>query len=253
MLVVLRAGDAVPSVAERRGEFFRWIREGVADAWARQWSEVDLRDMGTPLPHPQQATAYIITGSAHSVTEKAAWMLRAQAWLREATALGAPILGICFGHQLLAEALGGRVVKNPRGRQIGTVRVTLEDGAERDIVFSGLPREIHANATHVDVVVERPPSAEILASTPLDPHAAFRVRRAYGVQFHPEIDGDLMRGYLVARREAITSEGLPFDDLLASVKDAPHATTLMRSFVRWAQQPPLAADESTERSLGNGT
>ena len=232
MLVVLRAGDAVPSVAERRGEFFRWIKEGVGGAWARPWSEVDLRDMKTELPEPRSAAAYIITGSASSVTEKAVWMLRAQTWLREAVALDVPVLGICFGHQLLAEALGGHVVKNPRGRQIGTVKVTLGDAAKHDAMFAGLPREMHANATHVDVVAERPKDAEMLASTPLDPHAAFRVRRAYGVQFHPEIDGELMRGYLHARKEVIVAEGLPHHEMIQTVQDAPHAINLMKTFAK---------------------
>ncbi len=232
MLIVLRAGDAIPSVALRRGEFFRWIKEAIGEAWKGQWTEVDLRDPGVALPDPGAAAGYIVTGSSASVTEQAAWMLRAQGWLREATALDKPILGICFGHQLLAEALGGRVVKNPRGREIGTVKVTLDDGAERDAIFSELPRAFHANATHVDTVAELPKHAERLATTALDQNAAFRVRRAYGVQFHPEIDGDLMRGYLHARRDAIVEEGLPHADMVSSAIDAPHAITLMQTFAK---------------------
>lgn len=231
MLVVLRAGDAIPSVAAHRGEFFRWIKEGVGEAWSGPWSEVDLRDERVSLPEVRSATAFIVTGSASSVTERATWMLRAQAWLRDAAHADVPILGICFGHQLLAEALGGHVTKNPRGRQIGTVKITLTPAAKHDHVFS---REGHmlANATHVDSVSELPKGAEHLASSPLDPHAAFRFRRAWGVQFHPEIDGELMRGYLHARREIILSEGLPHDDLVSGATDAPDAVALMKSFAR---------------------
>ena len=232
MLIVLRAGDAIPSVALKRGEFARWIQEAVGDAWDGRWSEIDLRDMSVELPDPMSAAGFIVTGSASSVTERAPWMLRAEAWLREATALDRPILGICFGHQLLASALGGSVVRNPRGREIGTVKVILHDGAERDILFGQLPSAFHANATHVDTVVDLPKNAERLATTSLDTNAAFRVRRAYGVQFHPEIDGDVMRGYLHARKEMIVAEGLPHDDMLETVQDAPHAIDLMKWFVK---------------------
>jgi GMP synthase (glutamine-hydrolysing) len=234
MLVVLRAGDAIPSVAERHGEFFHWIRAGVGDSWPKAWDEVDLRAPHAVLPNPRAAAGFVITGSASSVTERAPWMLRAEAWLREAASLDVPLLGICFGHQLLAQALGGHVTKNPRGRQIGTVKVTLAEAATRDALFAGMPREMHANTTHVDVVAEHPKNAEILATTPLDPHAAFRVRRAYGVQFHPEIDREVMRGYLTARRGIIEEEGLPWSDMYERVADAPHALAVMRAFARSA-------------------
>lgn len=237
MMFVLRAGDAVPTVASRRGEFFRWIREGVGEVWPRGWTEIDLRDASAALPDPSTG-AFVVTGSAASVTERAPWMLRAQKWLHAATLQNAPILGICFGHQMLAESLGGRVVKNPRGREIGTVRVKLEAAAKHDPVFGDVVEkhghEFDANATHVDAVVDLPKGAERLATTSLDDNAAFRVRRAWGVQFHPEIDGDLMRGYLVARREIIVAEGLPHDEMLATARDAPHAIAVMRSFARRA-------------------
>jgi GMP synthase (glutamine-hydrolysing) len=232
VLIVLRTGDAIPSVATKRGEFARWIQDGIGDAWDGRWSEVDVRDMSTKLPDPMAAAGFIVTGSSASVTERAPWMLRAETWLREATALDRPILGICFGHQLLASALGGNVVKNPNGREIGTVKVHLDDGAVRDHLFSELPRAFHANATHVDTVDELPKNAERLATTALDKNAAFRLRRAYGVQFHPEIDGELMRGYLHARKEVIVAEGLPHHEMIKTVQDAPHAINLMKKFAK---------------------
>lgn len=94
---------------------------------------------------------------------------------------------------------------------------------------------MRANATHVDTVAVLPKDAERLATTSLDDNAAFRVRRAWGVQFHPEIDGDLMRGYLVARRDAIIAEGLQHADMLARAEDAPHAVSLMKAFARVAK------------------
>jgi GMP synthase (glutamine-hydrolysing) len=226
-IVVLRCGDAIPSVAERLGEFFGWIKRAAGDVG--DWSEVDVR-----TDVPGSADAFIITGSASSVTERAPWMLRTEEFLRGASAANVPILGICFGHQLLGQALGGRVEKNPKGREIGTVRLSLEDEAQRDPIFGELPQALHINMTHVDTVRVLPESARILARTSLEPSAAFRIdgRRTWGVQFHPEIDGEAMRGYLEAREHPVRSEGLPFDDIFASATDTPHGPSILQAFLK---------------------
>jgi GMP synthase (glutamine-hydrolysing) len=227
-LCILVAGNTVPALAERRGEFATWIRDGVGDAWAGDWIEVDIRT-DAPLPAVGDVDGFFITGSSSSVTERAPWMLRAEGYIREIDAAGTPLLGICFGHQLIAQALGGDVQKNPRGREIGTVQVNV---TESDPLFGGEPREIDANASHVDSVAKVPERARVLASTSLDPVAAFAVGDAIrAVQFHPEFDGDVMRGYLTARAHLVRGEGLDADAILANAKDAPQALALLRAFV----------------------
>ena len=230
MLLVLRTGDPVPEVVARRGEFLRWFQDGVGDAWDREWHEHDARSEEA-LPEPTRFAGILITGSASSVTERAPWMLRAEGFLRAAVAADVPVLGICFGHQLLAQALGGSVVRNPKGREIGTVELEATLHAETDPLFEGLPAAFSVNASHVDTVDLLPPGSTVLSHTSLERHAAFRVQRAWGVQFHPEFDGDVMREYTVARRKAIEAEGLPWERIHASTQDAPHAVALMRNFV----------------------
>lgn len=229
-ILVLRTGDAIGDLVERRGEFARWIRETVGDDGRHTWSELDVRFQA---PGETTADAVIITGSAASVTERAPWMIRAEAWLRDRVEEGMPVLGICFGHQLLAQALGGRVVKNTAGREIGTVKCMRCD--DDDPLFRGLPRDLTVNATHVDTVHDLPAGARILASTKLERHAAFAVKtHVWGVQFHPEIDGDIMRGYVDARSHVLRSEGIDTDSLRAACIDTPHGVQILRNFVRLA-------------------
>src|SRR5580700_2271134 len=158
-VVVLVTGEPVPEVLARRGDFTRLLREasrgerdapaGAADAWTAR----ELRG-GGPLPGPRDADAFVITGSASSVTERAPWMLRAGRLVRAIVEARVPLLGVCFGHQMIAQALGGRVERNPRGREIGTVRLTR---VADDPIFVGLPRSFDVNATHVDSVTRLPP------------------------------------------------------------------------------------------------
>lgn len=230
-MMILAAGNATPDIAGRRGDYDRWIRETTGDAWTGSWAVHDIRT-AAPLPGPRDADAFVITGSSSSVTERAPWMLRAEALVRCIEQARVPLLGICFGHQMIAQALGGDVKKNPRGRETGTVRVErLLD----DPLFAGLPRSFDVNTTHVDAVAELPPHAEVLATTSLDPVAAFRVGdRVRAVQFHPEFDADVMRGYLRARAARLREEGLDPERLLASVHEGTRGSDVMRAFARQA-------------------
>lgn len=229
-ITILVAGNTVPAVAARRGDFDRWIREQTGDAWAGEWKSVEVRGDGAVLPGPRDADAFVITGSSSSVTERAPWMLRAEGFIREIVSARTPLFGICFGHQMVAQALGGEVTKNPRGREIGTARV---DRIADDPIFAGLPRTFDVQATHVDSVARLPQGARVLATTSLDPYAAFAVGPLVkAVQFHPEFDADVIRGYLTARAEIIRKEGLDPESLLANVHDGTRGRDILRNFAK---------------------
>lgn len=195
--------------------------------------------MGVALPDPRDADCFIMTGSSSSVTERAPWMLRVEDLLRRIIDRQVPFFGICFGHQLLAEALGGKVEKNPLGREIGTIEVRMKSGvsADSDPILTNLPSSFTANATHVDAVVKLPPQARVLAETSLDPNAIYVVgETAKCVQFHPEFDGDAMRGYVEARAHLITAEGLDADQIHRRTVDTPQGADTLRNFLRFVNR-----------------
>ncbi len=227
-ICVIVTGEPMPLTREIRGSFVALIRQATGDEWAGSWQQVDGRG-ADELPDPAQVAGLIITGSASSVTSREPWMLRLEAYLRGAVPEQTPILGLCFGHQLLGQALGGRVTKNPLGREIGTVEV------ERlaDDVLLGSARRFMANATHVDSVVELPRGAVVLARTAQEPFAALRFAEdVYGVQFHPEVDAEVMLHYVNARRQLLVEEGLDADALTKSVRDTPESAAILKRFAR---------------------
>jgi len=232
-LLVVKCGSTLPAVRERRGDYEDWIVAGMGLPPER--ARVLAPPEGAELPDPGAVAAVVLTGSSAMLSAREAWSERTAVWLQEVVAVGTPLLGICYGHQLLAHALGGRVAANPRGREIGTVEVEVRPEARRDALFGELPDRLTMQATHVESVLELPPDARLLAASRGDPHQAFSVgSRAWGVQFHPEFDAEVIRGYLEARSEILRREGLDAEALLAAVRDADHGRALLRRFAALA-------------------
>jgi GMP synthase (glutamine-hydrolysing) len=230
-VLIVKAGTTIPSVAARRKDFESWIITAMGLA-ERQVTVARVRE-GEPLPPARDFAAAVVTGSSAMVTDREPWSERTAEWLVSAIEQGTPVLGICYGHQLLAHALGGRVDNNPLGRQIGTLDVTLHDAAEHDPLFSGFPNTLHLPVSHRQVVTQLPAGAALLARSERDPHHAFAFGdHAWGVQFHPEFDADIVRGYIDARRDLLAAEGLDPDQLLRNATDTEHGTLLLRRFAQ---------------------
>lgn len=161
----------------------------------------DPSPIATETGSIQSFDGVIISGSQSSVyDDHRPWIQELSRWVEGAIADGLPILGVCWGHQLLAQILGGTV----RGGsyELGYVEV---DQHVDDPIWDGLPDPFTVFATHSDHVVELPPDAQLLASNETGVQA-FRHEQVYTVQFHPEYD-------LQTARAMIQSKELPAPDL----------------------------------------
>jgi len=227
--LVLKTGTTLAALRERRGDFEHWIAEGMGVA--HDALDVVSPFEGEALPDAAAPPAVIVTGSPAMVSAREAWSERSAEWLAGVVQRGTPVLGICYGHQLLAHGLGGRVGANPRGREIGTVRVRLLPEAKSDALLGVLDSQIDAQQSHSESVLELPPGARRLAENDHDPHQAYAIgEHVWGVQFHPEFDGDVIRAYLEARAEPLRAEGLDPEAIAAAVTETPTGALLLRRF-----------------------
>jgi GMP synthase (glutamine-hydrolysing) len=144
---------------------------------------VELRLVHGDRPEGYDFDGFVVTGSRSSAYDDDEWIAAAKAWCREAIDRGLPGLGVCFGHQLLADVLGGTV--EPMGEYELGYR-TVERVAD-DPVLEGLGDEFLVFTTHSDTVTELPADAALLLENDYGVHG-FRHGRVVGVQAHPEYD-----------------------------------------------------------------
>jgi GMP synthase-like glutamine amidotransferase len=176
----------------------------------RSWRVVDMEFPASV----HDADGWIITGSRHGVYDPLPFIPPLEAFVRAAHAEGVPLVGICFGHQIVAQALGGRVEKAAQGWQVGP----------QDYDFEG--ERIRLNAWHQDQVTRPPPGAEVVATHPSCPIAALRYDdRAFTLQAHPEFDAAFLGGLMELRGKGV----VPPDRLAAAAArlDTPTAAPVL--------------------------
>ena len=158
--------------------------------------------------------AYVLTGSSAGVYDDLPWIAPLFDFIRAARGR-AKLVGICFGHQAMAQALGGSAVKSPKGWGIGLHRYAVTAGA----AWLDGGGEVRAAASHQDQVVTAPPGARVVAANAFTPLAALDYGDAISFQFHPEFTRDFAVDLLRVRSDiyggatdaAVTSYAAPDD------------------------------------------
>ncbi|MCG3197118.1 MAG: type 1 glutamine amidotransferase [Candidatus Omnitrophica bacterium] len=195
---------------------------------------VEWRAREDPVPDLSRFSAMVLTGSPASAYDNEAWIEALKSLVREAVTRRFPTLGVCFGSQLIAEAMGGKVERHMAGWELGDKEIELTPEGKSDPLFEGIPARFRAIESHQDAVVRLPPGAELLATNPFCPVQAFGVGEFLrAVQFHPEMGPEHLRFICPPRRARILeSSGIDVNDLLPGVRETPDVAPLFRNFER---------------------
>ena len=166
------------------------------------WVSTDRIDVvgGAPLPSPGEHDAYLITGSRHSAYDDLPWIAPLGTFVRDLVDAEVAVVGVCFGHQLIAHHLGGEVGRAAAGWGVGVHEARVV--TERPWMTPPVER-FRLIVSHQDQVTSLPEGAELLATSDHAPVAAFELGSALGIQGHPEFDPAYAAALMAARSDRI--------------------------------------------------
>lgn len=192
-VIIIKSGCTHASIKNKYGDFDDLIKKQLPNRTFTTES-ITIQHQ-PPLPKPKSVGAVIITGAHDDVTDNAAWMIYLVHWIRQIFNKNIPLLGICFGHQIIAKALGGKVGDNPKGGEFGLIEVHRNKDLSETASFFQTPF-IYTYASHNQTVLELPPGAKSLAFSNKDNNHLVRYSSScWGVQFHPEFNRNVAHEY----------------------------------------------------------
>ncbi len=157
-----------------------------------------------------------------------------------------PTLGICFGAQLAALALGGTVERKPEMFEYGTYQMYLEDEAKNDLMFDGVPSPFNGQMGHKDSITELPEGAVRLTYSDACPNQAFYFpgKKFYVVQYHPELDEKGLKDRLAYYRDHYARDEKQYQELRDRITDSTDASKILERFI-----DVLVLDEPAQQSV----
>jgi len=228
-IIILKAGDTFPAMAKSFGDFEDWIIKGLGIG--KESTRVVDIPKGDLLPGVEKCKAVVISGSHANVTENLFWSVAIEQWIPHLIRSEIPLLGICFGHQLLARAMGGSVDFHAKGIEIGTTEIEILEDGMQDPLFKGLPKRFKAHVCHSQTVTRLPDQAVLIAQNSFEPNHGFRIgQSAWGVQFHPEFDSRIMAAYAENMKPKIEESGFILSEILDQIKPTPIAFEILERF-----------------------
>lgn len=228
-ICIIKTGSTFDTTRAAYNDFEDWIIDKLEMQKSHPFT-VNVQS-GDALPDLEQCDGVIVTGSHSMVTDEDEWSRNTAVWLSDAVRRNIPLLAICYGHQLLAKALGGVSGYHHSGMEIGTVGIDLTDSAQEDPLFCDLPKRFNAHTIHSQTVITLPEGATRLACNAHDKNHAFRVgKNAWGVQFHPEFDKSIMHSYIEEVSRSIMFDKERKTVLINETLNTDEATTILKKF-----------------------
>jgi len=237
-ILVVKLGSTYPQLIAKHGDFDDWVVRRL-NLPAKEVCVVDVV-AGENLPRDGFNGA-ILTGSHNMVTDRLEWSERTAEWLRGQVEKRTPILGICYGHQLLAHALGGVAGPNPQGREFGNQKIHLNDAAEGDSLFRAIPKVFEAHCCHAQSALKLPADAVCLGGNTHETNHIVRfAENCWGVQFHPEFDVEATRYYIEQHKDLLAKQGVDTKKLSDAVVPTPESYALISRFAKDAKKIVLS-------------
>jgi GMP synthase-like glutamine amidotransferase len=218
-LAILETGHPPGDLADRFGDYPTMFAHLLGDGFEIEAFDVQAGE----LPDPGNHDAVLITGSPAGVYDDFPWIEPLMDFIR--TAKDSKMVGVCFGHQVMAEALGGHVEKSDKGWGAGLHHYAVVHPE----FWTDEARQIAIPASHQDQVVDQPPNTEIVAASDFTPFAAlaWTDRPAVSFQFHPEFSPEFAKALIEKRYDVV-----PNPDAAIASLDAPNDSARVGGWIR---------------------